>query len=80
MDELTAIRGVEEAMFNSYSIIVGDITYEEMLRNSEREGIFFAHNIENDPTQNEIKHIKNYFEDVEDYEKCIELSKLIVGD
>jgi len=80
MDELTVIKGLEEAMINSYNIIIGDTTYEEILSNSEGDGIFFAHNIENEPTQNDIKHIKDYFQDTEDYEKCIELSKLIVGD
>ncbi len=79
MDEIAAMQGMEEAMINSYNIIIGNITFKEMLDDCEREGIFFAHNVENDPTQNDIKHILNYFKGVEDYEKCNELSKMVVG-
>jgi len=79
MDEIAAMQGMDEAMINSYNIIVGHITFEEMLNDCEKEGIFFAHDVENDPTQNDIKHILNYFKGVEDYEKCNELSKMVVG-
>jgi hypothetical protein len=78
INEIDAIRGMDQAMVNSYNIIVGNTTVDEMLLNSEREGLFFAHDIEKDATQNDIKLIKDYFEKMEDFERCVELSRMIL--
>ena len=64
-------------MLNSYDIIVGNITLEELMLDTGGEGLVFAHNIESGPTQNDIQAIKDYFEKIEDYEKCVELSSLL---
>ena len=77
MDEITAIQGIDEAMVNSYNVIVGNTTFEEMLHECQGEGIFFAHNVENEPTTHDIKYVKEYFEKLEDFEKCIELKKIL---
>jgi len=79
ISEIEMIKGMDQAMINSYDIIVGNTSVEELLLESNREPFFFAHNVETGPTQNDIKHILNYFKGVEDYEKCNELSKMVVG-
>ena len=77
MDEIDIIKGMDGAMINSYNIIMGNTTIDEMLINSERENMFFAHDIEKEATQNDIRLIKDYFEKMEDFERCIELARMI---
>lgn len=79
MDELDMIKNMDQAMINSYDIIVGNITLEELMLDTGGEGLLFAHNVERDPTQNDIKSLKEYFERMEDFERCIELSRLIIN-
>ena len=80
ISEIEMIKGMDQAMINSYDIIVGNTSVEELLLESNREPFFFAHNVETGPTQNDIKSLKEYFEKMEDYEKCIELSNIMRGD
>jgi hypothetical protein len=80
ISEIDIIKGMDQAMINSYDIIIGNTTVEELLLESNRKAYFFAHNVEVGPTQNDIKSIKDYFEKMEDYERCIELSDMIIGD
>tara|TARA_R110000824_G_scaffold30869_1_gene101063 strand:+ start:570 stop:806 length:237 start_codon:yes stop_codon:yes gene_type:complete len=77
MDEIDIIKNMDEAMINSYDIIIGNTTLEELMVDRGGEGLLFAHNIENGPTKNDINSLKKYFEKVEDFERCIELSRLI---
>tara|TARA_R100001509_G_scaffold152105_1_gene111949 strand:+ start:591 stop:833 length:243 start_codon:yes stop_codon:yes gene_type:complete len=62
------------AMMNSYNIIVKG--YDPFVIISDGDG-WFAH----DPTKElnplDVEYILYYFEDNEDYEKCIELKKII---
>ena len=77
MDEISVLKNVETAMVNSYDIIVGNTTIDEMFLNSDGKGMIFAHDIEKNPTLTDLQSLKDYFEKIEDFEKCIELSKLI---
>ena len=77
MDEIDMIRNMDQAMINSYDVIVGNTTVEELMVDKGGEGLLFAHNIEKEPTLNDIKSLKEYFEKMEDFERCIELSALI---
>ena len=76
MDEITALRSLNTAMINSYDIIVGNITLEELMLDTGGEGLIFAHDIERGPTNNDIKALIEYFTQEEDFERCIELSKM----
>ena len=76
MDELQALKSLDEAMCNSYDVIVGNATLEELMVNTGGEGVVFAHNIELPPTNNDIESLLTYFKDQQDFERCIELSKL----
>ena len=78
MDEISAIKGMEEGMNNSYQVIMGNITIEEIMLEYTGDGLFFAHDVERGATQDDIKNIKEYFEKMEDYEKCFELATLIL--
>ena len=80
INEIEIIKGMDQAMINSYDIIVGNTSVEELLLESNRKPFFFAHNVETGPTQKDIKSLKEYFEKMEDYERCIELSNMIIGD
>ena len=76
MDEVQALQHLDEAMCNSYDIIVGNITLEELMLNKGGEGLIFAHNVELPPPSNDIDNLLNYFTQQEDFERCVELSKL----
>ena len=78
MDEISAIKGIDEGMNNSYHVIIGNISVEEIMLEYEGDGLFFAHDVEKGATQDDIKNIKSYFEKMEDYEKCFELAALII--
>ena len=65
-------------MNNSYKMIVIKKTIEEIIYNNTDKYIFFAHDIEKDPDVEDIKFILNHFEELEEFEKCIELYKLIL--
>ena len=71
-----SLQHLDEAMCNSYDIIVGNITLEELMLNKGGEGLIFAHNVELPPTSNDIDNLLNYFTQQEDFERCVELSKL----
>jgi len=76
MDEVQALKSLDEAMCNSYDVIVGNITVEELMLDKGGEGLIFAHNVELAPTPNDIDNLLKYFTQQEDFERCVELSKL----
>ena len=76
MDEVEALKNLDTAMCNSYDIIIGNITLEELMLNKGGEGLIFAHNVELPATSNDIDNLLNYFTQQEDFERCVELSKL----
>ncbi len=77
MDELEMLKHMQDAMENSFNVIVGNTTIEELIINYGLEELVFAHNVETGFTSEDIKNIRNYFIDKEDYEKCAELTKMI---
>ncbi len=77
MDEIDLIKNMDQAMINSYDIIVGNITLEELMLDTGGEGLIFAHNVESGPTKDDINSLKEYFERMEDFERCVELSRLL---
>ena len=76
MDELDLIKGMDEAMINSYDIIIGNVTLEELMVDQGGDGLLFAHNIETEPNINDIQRLIEYFTLHEDFERCVELSKI----
>jgi len=76
MDEIDLLKGMDDAMINSYDIVIGNITLEELMLDRGGEGLLFAHNIETGPSTNDIQRLIEYFTLHEDFERCIELSKL----
>jgi hypothetical protein len=76
MDEIDLIKGMDDAMINSYDIVIGNVTLEELMLDQGGEGLLFAHNIETGPSDNDIQRLIEYFTLQEDFERCIELSKL----
>ncbi len=76
MDEIQALRSLDEAMCNSYDIIVGNISLEELMLDKGGEGLVFAHNVESPATDLDIKNLLTYFTEQQDFERCVELSKL----
>jgi hypothetical protein len=77
MDELEMLKHMEEAMTNSFDIIVGNTSMEELMITRGIEDLMFAHNIETGPTPSDIVFIRDYFIEKEDYERCAELSKML---
>jgi len=76
MDELLALQNLHEAMCNSYDIIIGNVTLEELMVNKGGEGLIFAHNVELQATDHDIQNLLTYFTEQEDFERCVELTKL----
>lgn len=73
MDELDVIRGFDLAMRNSYSIIVGDKVLDDMIIDNQ---VFFAHDIDAEPSNKDLEELIKYFADLDEFEKCIELKKI----
>lgn len=76
MDELELLKHMDLAMNNSFDIIVGNTTLEEMMLNSNLENLVFAHDIDNGYTSQDIENLNNHFVEKEDFEKCVVLSNL----
>lgn len=70
------LKHMQEAMENSFNVIVGNTTIEELIINYGLDELVFAHNVETGVTSEDIENIRNYFIDKEDYEKCAELTKM----
>ena len=76
MDELELLKHMDLAMNNSFDIIVGNTTLEEMMMNSNLENLVFAHDIDTGYTLEDIKILNEHFIEKEDFEKCAVLAKL----
>lgn len=77
MDEIELLRHIDQAMNNSFEIIVGNTTMEDMMMNTSLENLVFAHDIELGYTKEDIENMNNHFIEKEDFEKCVILSKLM---
>jgi len=73
MDELDVIRNFDLAMYNSYYFITNEKELEEMIVNNK---IFFAHDIDYPPSVKDLEELIKFFEQKDDYEKCIKLNKI----
>ena len=71
------LEHMDQAMINSFNIIVGNTTLEELMLTSGIEELVFVHDIESTPTLNELINIRDFFIEKEDYERCVILSKMI---
>ena len=60
-----------EAYENSYKLLMGETTYEEL----GKDGSFFLPENHEDP----LVTLK-YFQEIEDYEKCIKIRDIIKGE
>ncbi len=76
MDDLEALKNLDLAMNNSFNIIVGEDTLENMSDNCEVEHLVFIHDITSDYSDETISSLLEYFTEKEDYEKCIVLSNI----
>ena len=70
MTETEIIRGVDVAMRNSYTVIVGHKKVDDLAIGGM---VIFAHDIEEPLESNIIDYLIEYFEDAQEYEKCGEL-------
>lgn len=59
---------IHEAMLNSYDVLINKIDYEDVI---ERNNGWFAHDVLSPITVYNLENILIYFEDEEDYERCI---------
>jgi|SaaInl6LU_22_DNA_1037377.scaffolds.fasta_scaffold17343_5 hypothetical protein len=67
----------KESLDNTFSILIGETTYPEMIASDPDTFFFF------DPreklTKEDLRDLIHLFEQFEDYEKCGELMNLMVG-
>jgi hypothetical protein len=63
------------AFRNSYEIVTGKQTFEDLL--GENGTILIAHDLDNGPAVEDLDSILYYFEDEEEFEKCVEIRDLI---
>jgi len=80
----TTDKDMEEldlAMNNGYHILMGDITIDDLLSNSQRQMLYISFDPDkldsNDYWDNIINGMIDYFIKTEEYEKCAELKKLL---
>lgn len=68
---------LHKAFNNSYRMVTKETTFTEIL-DADPEGVTaVAHDIDNGHTTEDLKNMIAYFEEVEEYEKCGVLLKLI---
>lgn len=66
---------IELSMINSYKILTGKNTFDELIDTNEEE-IWVAHDIRKDLNDIDFDLILDYFAEKNDFEKCIELKKI----
>jgi len=67
-------NNIHFAMLNSYDVIVNGIEVEDIMATNMP---FIAHNPFSTPKEDDLHSMLEYFEEQEDYEKCINIKKLI---
>lgn len=78
--EMDADELVAQAFNNSYDMITGSSNIEDIIINDNKNGnviTMLAHDIDEDPTNEDLESMIKYFESTEEYEKCAVLQKLI---
>ena len=81
MTKLTDTKRVNQAFINSYNLIISGASIESYIENIEMNlinlDVIFAHDPTTPLTKLELLFLITYFEDMEDYEKCINLNKIL---
>lgn len=67
---------MENAMNNSYDLITNNKSIEQLVIEKGISELVFAHNVETNPTKEDIENMLHYFTESEDYEKCVVLSNI----
>ena len=67
---------MENAMNNSYDLLTNNKSIEQLIVENGISDLVFAHNVETNPTKEDIENMLHYFKESEDYEKCIVLSNI----
>lgn len=67
---------MENAMNNSYDLLTNNKSIEQLIVENGISDLVFAHNVETDPTKEDIENMLHYFKESEDYEKCVVLSNI----
>jgi hypothetical protein len=74
MNEEFFENNIQFAMLNSYDVIVNKIPVEDILATTMP---FIAHNPFAEPRKEDLLGMLEYFEEEEDYEKCIRIKEII---
>tara|TARA_R100001594_G_scaffold91377_1_gene125632 strand:+ start:314 stop:553 length:240 start_codon:yes stop_codon:yes gene_type:complete len=61
---------IHEAMLNSYDVAINNISAEDII---ERHNGWFAHDVSSPISKYDLESLLIYFEDEEDYERCIKI-------
>ncbi len=67
---------MENAMNNSYDLLTNNKSIEQLIVENGISDLVFAHNVETEPTKEDIENMLHYFKESEDYEKCVVLSNI----
>jgi dihydrofolate reductase len=67
-----------EGLINTYHIIMGERTYDEIVSET-RKSHFFLLDPSEDPSEEELYDLISFFEEYEEYEKCANLMEIIDG-
>lgn len=71
---MTDRQRVHVGMMNSYNVLTNKVKLIDVIESSIP---IFAHIIDEVPNKNELELIISYFENIEEYEKCIELKCVV---
>ena len=65
---------IHEAMLNSYDVAINNSSAEDII---ERHNGWFAHDVSAPISKYDLESLLIYFEDEEDYERCIKIRDYI---
>lgn len=81
MKKIDDSKRINQSFINSYDIIMSGKTIEDFLDDMEVKfinlDVVFAHDPTTPLTKFELLFILTYFEEVEDYERCANLDKIL---
>jgi len=81
MKKIDDSKRINQSFINSYDIIMSGKTIEDFLEDMEVKfinlDVVFAHDPTTPLTKFELLFILTYFEEVEDYERCANLDKIL---
>lgn len=70
---------LDQAYNNSWLILSGQITFEELLDHDLKSGkeVIMSFDPDNGPKEDELKNMILYYTDCEEYEKCAKLQEIL---